>query len=173
MIMGLARHPRPFDFVLPECPHLPLDEDAEILPLEAVRASLLAITQEYLDLIKLVRDTATGPVFHIEAPPPYADATRLLADIPWMFFGGMQRQISPAPFRYKLWRLHTQIVRESCRKQGISFIDHPPESVDGNGFLLPAYYLDSMHVNEAYGALVLAQMRRLLNRSEEHAGNTP
>lgn len=161
MIMGLARHPRPFDFVLPECPEQPLDEKAEIIPLEAVRASLLATTQEYLDLIALVRKTSIGPVFHMEAPPPYEDGDRLLADIPWMFFEGMQREVSPAAFRFKLWRLHSQIVRESCRRQGIFFVEHPAESVDANGFLRPEFYFDSMHVNENYGALLLEQMKRL------------
>lgn len=160
-MMGLVVHPRRFDFILPDSPDLPFDARAELVPYDAVRAGLAAITQEYLDLMAIIRATGKGPVFHIEAPPPYPDGDRMLADVPWMFFSGMEREVSPRYLRYKLWRLHSDIVREFCERMGMSFVACPPEAVDAEGFLLPAYYQDTMHVNAAYGALVLRQMQEV------------
>lgn len=160
-MMGLAVHPRRFDFVLPDAPDLPFDERAELVPYEAVRASLLAIMQHYLDLMAIVGATGRGRIFHIEAPPPYADEARMLTDVPWNYFTGMQREVSPRYLRYKLWRLHSDIVRQACARMGITFIERPMEAVDVDGFLRDDYYLDTMHVNEGYGALVLRQMQEV------------
>jgi hypothetical protein len=74
----------------------------------------------------------------------------------------MKREISPRFLRYKLWHLHSEIIQEFCIKRNIGFIRCPPETVDAEGFLLPQFYADPMHVNEAYGALVLTQMRRVV-----------
>jgi hypothetical protein len=160
-IMALCVHPRRFDFVLPSAPQLPFDPLAELVPFGAVRSALLAMTQDYLNLMGYVRDAARGPVYHVEAPPPFADAVRKLPREFLPYFADKSREISPHYFRYKMWRLHSEIVQDFCARRSIGFIPRPPEAVDSEGFLLPRYYADPMHVNEAYGALVLAQMRRL------------
>jgi hypothetical protein len=160
-IMGLCVHPRRFDFVLPSTPHLPFDPHAEIVPFGAVRAALLDITQPFLDLMGYIRDAAAGPVYQIEAPPPFVDDGRMLAEVFWPDFEGMRREISPPHFRFKLWRLHSEIVQQFCTKRNITFIPRPPEAVDADGYLLSQFYGDTMHVNEDYGALVLEQMRRV------------
>lgn len=161
-VLAMVRHPRPFDFVLPERPDLPLDPEAEILPHGAMRAAMAAPLREYLDIIGLIRRTATGRVFHIESPPPLEDGARVLADVPWAFFQGLTRDVSPAPLRWKCWRLHSELVAEYCAGQGIEVLPAPGEAVDARGFLKPELYADAMHVNEGYGALVLRQMRRVL-----------
>ena len=159
-VLGMLVHPRRFDFVLAAEPDLPIDPAAELLPMLAVRAMLKALMADYLLLMSELRRLCQGSMFHFEPPPPYADARRMHADIPWVMYPGMCQEISPAHFRYKLWRLHSQILFDWCANTGITFIACPPESMDGHGFMLEPYYGDGAHASDAYGALVLEQMRR-------------
>lgn len=160
-VLGLLVHPRRFDFVLPEQPLLPLDPAAEILPALAVRRMLESLMADYLVLMSQVRQLCVGPMFHIESPPPYANAVRMHADVPWGMFPGMCHEISPAHFRYRLWCLHSQITGEWCAAAGVTFVRCPSEAIDENGFMLEPYYGDGAHANVAYGELVLEQMRSL------------
>lgn len=160
-VIGMLVHPRRFDFVLPWEPELPLDPAAEVLPALAVRGMLEALMTEYLALMVELRKLCRGPMFHLEAPPPYADAQRMHADIPWALYPGMCQEISPAPMRCKLWRLHSRIVSDWCAAAGVTFVACPAPAVDADGFLGEPYYGDGAHANEAYGELVLDQMRQL------------
>ena len=161
-ILALVTHPQAFDFVLPERPDLPLTEGAQVLPFAAVRETMAAAIREYLDIIGLVRRTATGRVFHIDAPPPLEDGARILQDVPWMFFQNLTREVAPAPLRWKCWRLHSELVAAFCRAEGIEVLGAPAESMGALGFLKPEFYRDAMHVQESYGALVLRQMKAVL-----------
>ena len=161
-VLGVLVHPRRFDFVLPAEPLLPLDPAAEVLPALAVRRVLESLTVEYLALMLQVHRLCAGQMCHIESPPPYADAGRMHADMPWGMYPGMCHEISPAAFRYKLWRLHSQIVGEWCSEAGVLFVPCPPETIDESGFMREPYYGDGAHANVAYGELVLEQMRRLV-----------
>ena len=161
-VMGLVLHPRPYDFVLPAAPDLPLDTQVELIPARAVREALAESVQEYLDLIGLVRAAATGRMHQLQAPPPLEDGARILPDVPWAMLPHQDRAVSPAPLRYKLWRLYCEIEAEFCGRSGVEVIAPPTEAVDARGYLKPAYYADAMHANQSYGALVLQQMRRAL-----------
>jgi hypothetical protein len=161
-VLGMLVHPRRFDFVLPAQPLLPLDPAAEVLPALAVRRVLESLTAEYLALMSQVRRLCVGQMCHIESPPPYADAERMHADMPWGMYPGMCQEISPAALRYKLWRLHSQIIGEWCREAGALFVPCPPETFDENGFMREPYYGDGAHANMAYGERLLEQMRRLV-----------
>lgn len=160
-VLGMLVHPRRFDFVLPAQTSLPLDPAAELLPALAVRRVLESLACEYLALMAAVRRLCVGELFHIESPPPYADAARMHDDVPWGMYPGRCREISPAPLRYKLWRLHSQIVRQWCEQAGAVFVPCPAETLDPGGFMREPYYGDGAHANAAYGELVLRQMRQL------------
>ncbi|GAB2555866.1 hypothetical protein [Rhodanobacter koreensis] len=160
-VLGMLVHPRRFDFVLPAEPALPLDPAAEVLPALAVRHILESLMVDYLTMMSQVHRLCAGRLFHLESPPPLADAQRMQADIPWGMYPGMCHEISPAHFRYKLWRLHSQIVGDWCARAGATFVPCPPQSVDENGFMRESYYGDGAHANTAYGELVLEQMRQL------------
>ncbi len=161
-MIGLVRHPIPFDFVLSEQPALPTDHEASVIPEAAIMAAMMQQLQEYLDIITLVRAAASGPVYHFEPPPPLEDSDRVLADVPWSFFQNLTAEVSPAILRYKLWRLATRLVADHCAAIGVVFIEAPAGAVDERGYLKQEFYADAMHVNEAYGALVVEQMRALI-----------
>lgn len=160
-VLGMLVHPRRFDVVLPTQPELPLDPDAEILPAQALRQVLASLMSDYLALMTDLRRACAGVLFHLEPPPPYADATRMQADIPWDMYPGMCHEISPAPLRYKLWAMHSQILQEWCAANRVVFVRCPAAALDEEGFLHESCYGDGAHANESYGRLVLRQMRQL------------
>ena len=159
-VMGMVQHPRSFDFVLPSHPGLPIIEGAEVVPFAAVRRAMAQAVKEYLQILQLIRQQATGRVFHLEPPPPLEDSHRIQEDVPWMFFADLTREVAPASLRYKCWRLHSELVAAFCADHDIELIHAPLEASDARGYLRPVHYLDAMHVNASYGALVLAQIRR-------------
>ena len=161
-ILTMVTHPRPFDFVLPSHPDLPFAEGAEVVPFEAMRAVMADRTQEYLELIGLVRQAATGRVIHIHSPPPLEDSERVLQDVPWDYFQNLTRTVAPSALRWKCWRLHADLVEGYCAEHGMEMLDPPAEAVDERGFLRSEFYKDAMHVQTNYGALVLGQIRRAM-----------
>lgn len=160
-VVGLLSHPRRFDFVLPEAPRLPLDPRAEIVPVDAVAALLREQALPFLKLAEHMRSLARHGLFHFQSPPVCREAQRMLPHIPWPLFPGMRKEIAPPHFRYKIWRLHSQIVAAHCASRDIGFVEYPRQTVDEHRFLLPEYFHDGIHANEKYGALLLQQMREL------------
>ena len=157
--IGLVTHPRPFDFVWPACPDLPLTPDADIVPYDALHAIMLEQTAHYRDIMSAVRAAVTGPVFHMESPPTFEHEELPQDDPGFYHLFGADAAFSPAWLRFKLWRLHSSIIANHCGDIGIEFVPHPPEAVDARGFMLPAYHGTPAHANKAYGALVLNQMQ--------------
>jgi hypothetical protein len=159
--IGLLVHPRPFDFTWPEQPDLPFSEGAEIVPYDAVLAIMRARTLRYLQIMAAIRAATQGPVFHMQSPPIYAEEAVPANDPGWVAFFGHDRLIAPAWHRYKLWRVHSEIVRSYCAEIGIVFVPNPLESIDSRGFMEAKFHGTPAHANQAYGALVLRQMQSL------------
>lgn len=159
--IGLVRHPRPFDFVLPSEPELPAD-DGELIPSAALETVLHKRMSPALSIMKLLRRHAAGPMFHLESPPPVADDDYIRASIDPYF----QRQgiaelgiVSPR-LRYKLWRLHSELVRRACVALKIEFVACPAEALVG-GFLRAELCGNATHANERYGAMLLSQIEAM------------
>jgi hypothetical protein len=159
--VGLMRHPRPFDFVWPERPELPLIEGAEIIPFSALHAAMAVRTRPYLEIMSAVREAVAGRMFHLESPPTYAEE-ELPADDPGFYdYFGKDAAFSPAWLRFKLWRVHSAIVAAHCATEGITFVPHPAEAVTEAGFLRAEFHGTPAHANKVYGRLLVAQMRDL------------
>jgi len=161
-VLGFLVHPRRFDFVLPADPALPLDQAAELIPSLAVQRLLESQMGEYLALMALVRGLCAGRMFHIEPPPPCAHPESTQARIPWDLFPGRCREVSPVALRYKLWRLHSQILSDWCARTGVDLVPVPAGTIDADGCMREAYSgAHGLHGNARYGALVLDQMKQL------------
>ena len=158
-VLGTVEHPRPFDFILPSQPNLPLDDSRDIVPADAVREKLLEMTTPYLDTLAALKQSATAPVVHLEPPPPVADTDLIAARIPWVFYPGQPHVIAPKWLRYKVWRLHCEVIAAACARHGVALARAPAASMDQEGFLHPDFNEDGAHANGAYGALVLKTLR--------------
>ena len=160
-VLGLVAHPRRFDFVLPASPGLPLAANAEVLPVDLVRAILRRDMAPFLHLMSDLRSVARHRVVHLEPPAPCGEAKRMLPHIPWPLFPGMLRELAPRHLHYKLWRLHSEILLAHCAANDIDFLPHPGQTTGPDGFLRPEFFHDGVHANSAYGALLLDQMREV------------
>ena len=154
-VLGMVEHPRPFDFVLPSAPGLPVDDTRELVPAAAIREKLVEMAADYLAMVPIVIRAATGPVIQIEPPPPVADPDRIARFVPWGLFPGQPRVIAPKWLRYKLWRMHSEVIAAACARFGIRYLHSPDGAKDDEGFLADRCDQDGSHANDAYGALVL------------------
>lgn len=150
--LGLLRHPRPFDFVIPERPDLEPDKAAEILPYHAVHATVRSLAELDIVALRYTRAAIGGPFYQIETPPPVEQEALIRPHVT------DDAEISSAVFRYKIWLMYTGIIRAEIITQGGIYIPHPIEAVDDRGYLLAEFHKDAVHGNDAYGALVLAQI---------------
>lgn len=159
--MGLIRHPRPFDFVLPAEPELPTD-DGELIPAEALEAALRRRMRRALAALALLKQHATERMYHLESPPPIGDDDYIRQNIDPFYQkrGVAELGIVSRGLRYKLWRLHSEIVRRACSELAIDFVPCPREAID-DGFLRRDLYANATHANHLYGAMLLAQVESL------------
>lgn len=164
--LGLFEHARPFDFILPEQPQLPLNPQAEVLPYGYCVQVMQGMLGDTFDTLSGLRQCVAGPLWHMENPAPIEDNAFCEANLPPAFqrpaYRGMR--VAGPVLRYKVARLHRELVRQHCERIGIRFIACPAESMDEHGFLKPAYWPadDPLHGNALYGQLVLDQVERLL-----------
>ena len=154
-VLGLAAHPRPFDFVLPSRPELPVDPLREPVPADGVRAALAAIAGEFFGLMDALARVARAPVVQLAPPPPLADAERIAPHVPWEYFPGRQQVIAPRWLRYKLWRMHCEMIEAESARLGWGFAWQPAAALDPDGFLRPELDGDGLHAGPGYGRLVL------------------
>jgi hypothetical protein len=158
---GLFEHPEPFDFILPDQPQLPCGAGALLLPYGYCARTLLTRMSGNFAALAALRNSVSGVVHHLESPPPVEDSAYCQASLPPVFrepaYQGLR--VAAPVFRYKVWRLHSTVIRQECERLGIHFIPCPPESMDEHGFLRrPFMTEDPLHANELYGALVLKQI---------------
>lgn len=157
--LGMAKTRWPFDFVLPEDPELALADTAEVVPVNAVRTFLKREIRRSLNQLEELRGVVTGLVYQFDAPPPPSTDWFSPADDPRLSAKRGKGNLVPL-LRYKLWRLHSEIVREHAEQIGVTFVPCPDEALGEHG-LREEFVRNQTHANEAYGTLVLAQMKAL------------
>ena len=75
--------------------------------------------------------------------------------------------------RYKMWRLHSAVVREVCQTNGMEFVPVPEASMDAEGFLRPeCYATDAAHANEEYARHLLHQIDGIVGRQQADMKDT-
>jgi hypothetical protein len=173
-VIGLVNHQKPFDFILPSDPDLPLRQGVEILPFAVVEAMFTHECIGTLAILKKLRKKIPGPLFTLDPPPPIPDASYIEQNASNFAEKVQQQGVAPAAFRYKLWKLQSQILQKFCQELGVIHLPVPAEALDAQGFLAQAYWhLDPTHGNPQYGALVLQQLRQLLLETEPAQWPTP
>ena len=163
-VLTLVAADPPFDFRAPGSPE-PIDPDAVPIPYTSVRLSFGKTLAEG-DLTMLQAAAAAVPEMRvqIESPPPLRDGALILSRMdPYLVERYPEAEIASPGLRMKMWRLHSDLVREACHGLGISVLGVPEEAQDPDGFLRPefAHPTSSTHANTAYGALVADQIARL------------
>lgn len=175
-IYGILQSPAPFDFILPERPDLPLIPYATVLPYSLVKQSLERLMKDPISALIGFRRGLTKNVFHIESPPPVGNdkyfETHLepafreyLGDLP----------LAPRLFRYKMWKVHSNIIREVCEANDIYFIPVPESVTDSEGFMREEGYCENgvTHGNNWYGQRIISQVNELLGSAVRSVAQCP
>ena len=161
-VVGMVRHPVPFDCVVPRFPQ-PADGEAKLLSVSLIED----IMSPWLDLhqreLAAVAGALPFPTFHIESPPIPADGEFCMRTLEQYFRDTFPMgEISPAPLRAKLRAIQSGVYERTCRAVGATFVGAPADATDGEGYLRPEYYgHDGTHGNDRYGELVLRQIEVL------------
>lgn len=158
---GLIENSIPFEFAEPGEADFRPDHRRQLITYELLYHYFSgAMRGGFLRSIVDLRDYYGNPFLHIISPPPIGN-DRHIAENPGGYFGDkIHLGVAPANLRGKLYRLHTRVVVEFCRENGIPTLPPPPEAVTENGFLArPFWKNDPTHANADYGRLVLEQLR--------------
>lgn len=158
--LTLLEHPTPFDFILPEQPGCPRISGTELVPYGVISRFVLNLAEPYMLNLATLRNAFPDPVIHIESPPPLGDDDYVLENLEG-YFRDQTEDPKPAPrwLRYKLWRLHSVLIKEHAEAHGVEFLPAPPEAIDEEGFLMRSDYgSDSTHAGPSYGLRILKQL---------------
>lgn len=156
---GVCNEPRAFDFIVPALPQHPQAPGTELVPYDLMLRRIGDDLNWQFDLVRTIRTFSDLPIFHIEAPPPVQDPDLMLK-----FVGGDVRErmeqygFPSSSFRFKMWWLWVHVAKRYCQELGDHFIEGPPETRDSDGFLDVRYYLDGIHGNDDYGAVMVAEV---------------
>jgi hypothetical protein len=163
-VLGLVNCQPKFDFVLPEAPELPLQTDADVIPSGLIFRQLRRRLQPTLALIARLRNATDVPIVHMESPPPLPEDYILAHPRSFAEMIAL-RGVAPATLRYKLWRVHSAIVREACARQRIRFVASPQAMQTAEGLLVDrAFHGDPVHANEVYGEQLFRQLLAIVSR---------
>ena len=167
--IGLVNHPRPFDFVLPSRPDLPLQRNAEIISAALMRQSLLAQMTPALSMMKALRAALDVPIWHVQSPPPLPSDDHIRRHPTHFAEQIAEHGVAPASFRMKLWLLQSEIYRAQCDELGIGFVPVPEAACNADGFLLEAGWVpDPTHASIWYGTLVMQQIDALASEMQRN-----
>lgn len=155
-VLALLRHPRPFDFLLPEEHGPPFDPGAELVPSALVRAALQERLVPDFARLRALREIA-GPFVQIESPPPVRDEAYIAERAETAFRDRAPGEIAAAGpgVRWRMWRLSARLLREAAEALDCSYLPAPKAAQDEDGFLRLDFAADPTHGNEAYGALLI------------------
>lgn len=158
-ILGIANDPVPFDFLVPDLPGFGLAPDARLIPYDLICRRFRQDMGLRFGLLRLARTLSDRPIYVIEAPPPVASTERMRQCLYGPFAERVARHgMAPAGFRFKIWWLCHRITAALTAELGAHFVEAPPETRDADGFLDPRFFLDGVHGNDAYGALMVRQV---------------
>jgi hypothetical protein len=162
-VFGLLNHPHRYDFVF-DAGDTPTD-GLEVIPRNLVRKALQEQMRSGLTLFSVLRAAIDKPIVHCESPAPIPSESHIRA-YPRLFAKKIDRLgVAPANFRLKLWKLQSEIYREFCAANDISFLPTPAETLDENGFLSSkAWGSDPTHGNSWYGERVIFQLADYVTR---------
>jgi hypothetical protein len=157
-VLGLVELPEPIDLVVPELSAMPAKPGRRVIPLGLIEETIRAKLKAAFIAMGKICTLLPVPAVHICSPPPVArdDYFKERSNI---FSEKISLHgVAPASVRYKLWWVHSRLVREFCDRSGIAYLPPPKESLDTEGYLAEGFAVDATHANAAYGRLVLGQL---------------
>ncbi|MEZ5117546.1 MAG: hypothetical protein R2737_14895 [Candidatus Nanopelagicales bacterium] len=156
-VLGLARHPEPFQFRNPWKNVVPTP-GVPFLPFEVVRRVLEDSLSYPLTVLRALARYLQRPLVQLQSPPPVPSEEFLLAT-PGVYGAAIREfGIVDAGTRYAWWRLQSDAYERVAAEEGVDFLEVPQECVTEDGFLVREAWRDPTHGNAWYGMRVLRQL---------------
>ncbi len=161
-VLSLLNPAVPFDFVWPAGNEAPLLPDRQPVSVAVVEAQLLASIQNTLAQLTMIRARHPGlRIVHVAPPPPQANEASM-RDAPEVFGDLIARVgVMPLSIRLKYYGLYRELFQRHLAPLRIECLGPPAGSQDAQGALRDGLAQGCTHGNEAYGAMVLEQLRAL------------
>ena len=160
--IGLVKQPVAFDFLLPNEPDEVIDPGSEVMTLGYLNASLRRRMAPLVGMLAAARAVIGGRMVQSEPPPPPEDDGYVAAHLPPDLIEPCRTRGLLTPFiRYKLWRVHSSLLRDACVGLGIGYVPVPPACLAAGRYLHHQYYAGPTNGNGAYGELILQQVEAL------------
>lgn len=100
-------------------------------------------------------------IVHVMPPPPIESEAHI-RNAPEVFRERIEQDgVTPLSIRVKYYRLAEHVLEQALQPYRITLLRCPPEAAAPGGAIRDDYAFGATHGNEAYGALVLQQMRAL------------
>jgi len=133
--------------------------DLHLLPYGMIKSLLKRKTRFIPIYFRGIQCKTSIPIVHIESPPPIPCQEHIRQYAGHFKERINQLGITPAIIRYKLWCLHSLVIRSACQSLDVSFLPVPKEIQDENGMMVQeAWGLDATHANSWYGDKVIHQL---------------
>jgi hypothetical protein len=119
--LGLFTGPKPFDFIHPEKPDLPLLPHAQIVPYDLMREKSVADSPWWSQIIDLARRCCDAPIYSVCPRPPLNRLDDFWRNVQPELLAALKKHgAAPAVFRYKVWRLYADAERQRASECGAS-----------------------------------------------------
>ncbi|HDV5685771.1 TPA: hypothetical protein RJE00_000232 [Legionella pneumophila] len=167
---SLIQHPFPFEMYEPNYAATNMLNDVPIIPYHVIWDVFASGLQgKDGERLQKIRNVAKCPVFHLVPPPPKKDTMHILQNHESDFVkkGLLEKGITPANLRLKIWKLQTRVLSYLCREWSINLLPVPNDCLSDEGFLDKEYYAnDATHGNVSYGFQVLQQIIKIASGSD-------
>lgn len=149
----------PYDVILPQQPDLPFDNKAIIIPIAEIRARLIKDIRHILLGIEEIKRVTNLPLYYLQSPPPVGCNDHIKDHAAWAKNIIDKNGVSPSILRYKIWKIHSDLIAEKCSEMSVSYILNPAEVLEEKMFLHKSAYSDDlMHANTWYGQKFLSHI---------------
>ena len=160
-VLGLVRHPKPFDVRLEDDLFIHDVENDEVIPIGIVEEVMQAQGgfPETVWCLRALRNYHKGKLFHCESPPPIYDEEYLIKHAGVFSEMFEKNGVTHSSLRCKLWRIHSRLIRKECEALDINFIPTPSKFLSDTGFLTEdGLAQDTTHASKEFGRAVLHQL---------------
>jgi len=156
-VLGMLKHPIPFDFLNDESDEIIQDDGTVFISYAQMHDVMLHRVKYRFEILDIIKSCVSLPMFHLESPPPVGNCDYILKHLgPHFNQIPGDKEVAPRSLRKKLWQLHSRVFEDHCNATDVGFIPVPPGTLDEEGFLkIEGYSSSATHGNVWYGEQVL------------------
>lgn len=162
-VLSMVEHTVPFDFMLPEEPACTLIEGRQPIDVQVIETLLTARMGTTTAMLTALRyKHPRMRLLHVMPPPPITSEAQIrsrpeIFETAFKSFG-----ITPISVRLKVYRVYCRLLGTVLQSLNIEALPAPAAALDEFGGLRAEFAFGCTHGNEAYGAMVAAQIAAAL-----------